>query len=109
MKFDISGAWHDAQSYLSNLVEWLFQAQHTITHKLWTLAVGGGAVYTSGSAYVEASGGSALDKFLNMLSNITMLEALSMIATILLIIERCFIVWAWWKRKQRGDYEAGKP
>lgn len=109
MNLDYRTALHVLHQNANNLFEWLLSIQATITHKIWTIAVGGGAVYTTGSAYADSSGSGFFDRLLNMFADLTLLEGLSIIATILLIIERGFICWAWYKRKQRGDYDTGKP
>lgn len=109
MNLDYKSALHAISQNANNLFDWLISIQATITHKIWTIAVGGGAVYTTGSAYAHSSGDGFLSRLLNMLTDLTLLEGLSIIATILLIIERGFICWAWYKRRQRGDYEEGKP
>lgn len=109
MNIDYKNVLHAAHQNWNSLLDWLIAIQATITHKIWTLAVGGGAVYTTGSAYVHSSGDGFLSRLLNMFTDLTLLEGLSIIATILLIIERGFICWAWYKRKQRGDYDVGKP
>ena len=109
MKLDINSALSAIQSNLHHLSEWFIQLQATLAHKIWTLVIGGGAVYTTGSAYTSASGDSIIARLLSMFTDLTLLEGLSIIATLLLIVERCFIVWAWYKRKKRGDYDEGNP
>lgn len=109
MNFDSKGVLSALIHQINHIADWLWSMQATISHKVWTVTVGGGAIYTTGSAFAHSDGASILDRILNMFTGMTPLEFLSMIATLLLIIERGFICWAWYKRRQRGDYEEGKP
>jgi hypothetical protein len=93
---------------LNELTEWLLSIQTTISHKVWTLVTGTGAAYTAGSAAANAEGSGFFERMLDFFINISVMEFLSMIALIMLIIERGFILWAWNKRRKRGDYDEGK-
>ena len=93
---------------LTELTNWLLSIQSTISHKLWTIATGGTAAYTAGSAAVHSEGSGVIEKVTYFFTNMTLMEFLSIIAILMLIAERAFILWAWNKRRKRGDYDEGK-
>jgi hypothetical protein len=93
---------------LHEIADWLMSIQSTISHKLWTLTTGGAAAYTAGTAAVHTEGSGFIERCLYFFSNITLMEFLSVIALLMLIAERAFILWAWNKRRKRGDYNEGK-
>lgn len=84
---------HDLPTYLSS-------AQH----KIVTAAGGTSAVYNIRDYLPEP-----LHETIQAIADFPWMDTISFLALLLLFIERCFIVYAWYKRTKRGDYDEGKP
>ena len=80
----------------NDLVNAITEYSHTLTSKV--LAIAGGT-----SAVSHTPAGSAIRDAIDWFSAWPWMETLSYIAIILLIIERAFIVWAWFQRHKRGE------
>jgi len=93
LKHLIESMIHDLPSYLGSL-----------QHKLVTAAGGTSAVYNLRDYLPET----VQDTF-TLLQSFPWVDTVSFLALFLLFVERCFIVYAWYKRAKRGDYDEGKP
>lgn len=105
MNLDIRSVLNAISENINHVTEWAWHLQTNFFHKIWTVSAGTAVTYTTGEAFVNSDGGSFGDKLINMFTNLTLLEFLSVVATVLLIVERGFYIYFLWKRKQRGDYE----
>lgn len=80
----------------NDLATAITEYSHTLTSKAVAVVGGTSAVsHTPAGSYIAG----ALDWFMGW----PWMETLSYIAVILLIIERGFIVWAWYQRSKKGD------
>jgi hypothetical protein len=84
---------HDLPTYLGS-----------IQHKIVTAAGGTSAVYNIRD-YLP----SPVHDVIQAVSEFPWVDTVSFLALLLLFIERCFILYAWYKRVKRGDYDEGKP
>ena len=84
---------HDLPAYLGS-----------IQHKVVTAAGGTSAVYNIRNYLPEP-----FHNTIQAIAEFPWMDAISFLALFLLFVERCFIVYAWYKRTKRGDYDEGKP
>ncbi len=95
-------------SNLKNLLHHLLESvpdyTTTATHKIITATGGASAVYNV-RGWLPDWFSDAIDGVISF----PWMGFLSAIALILLVIERAFIVWAWNRRRKRGDYSDKKP
>ena len=84
---------HDLPAYLGS-----------VQHKLVTAAGGTSAVYNVRDYLPEP-----VHDVIQAFASFPWVDTVSFLALLLLFIERCFIVYAWYKRTKRGDYDEGKP
>lgn len=84
---------HDLPNYLGSL-----------QHKVVTAAGGTSAVYNLRDYLPEP-----VHDTLLIIQEFPWMDTISFLALLLLFIERCFIVYAWYRRTKRGDYDEGKP
>lgn len=84
---------HDLPTYLGS-----------VQHKIVTAAGGTSAVYNIRDYLPEP-----VQDVMHAAVNFPWMDTVSFLALLLLFIERCFIVYAWYKRTKRGDYDEGKP
>jgi hypothetical protein len=84
---------HDLPAYLGS-----------VQHKVVTAAGGTSAVYNVRDYLPEP-----VHDVIQALASFPWVDTVSFLALLLLFIERCFIVYAWYKRTKRGDYDEGKP
>lgn len=95
-------------SNLRNLVNHILESvpdyTSTATHKLITAAGGTSAVYNLRDWLPSWA-----HESINTVAAFPWMNFLSTIALIMLVIERAFILWAWYRRYKRGDYSDTKP
>lgn len=84
---------HDLPAYLGS-----------VQHKIVTAAGGTSAVYNIRDYLPEP-----VSDVIQAAVDFPWMDTVSFLALFLLFIERCFIVYAWYKRTKRGDYDEGKP
>ena len=84
---------HDLPNYLGSL-----------QHKLVTAAGGTSAIYNVRDYLPDP----VHDAF-TLIQAFPWMDTISFLALLLLFVERCFIVYAWYRRTRRGDYDEGKP
>ena len=84
---------HDLPNYLGSL-----------QHKLVTAAGGTSAIYNIRDYLPDP----VHDTFM-LIQAFPWMDTVSFLALFLLFVERCFIVYAWYRRTKRGDYDEGKP
>jgi hypothetical protein len=89
---------------VNHLLESVPEYTTTATHKIITATGGASAVYNVRDWLPEWASSS-----IDSLASFPWMSTLSAIALILLIVERCFIVWAWYRRIKRNDYSDKKP
>lgn len=105
MNIFIRHALHDATSHLLNDMP---QYINSFIHKSFTWIGGMSAAYqlsASGSDYIP----DILIPMFNWLWHINWLQLFSSYAVIALGVERTFVIWAWYRRAKRGDYDEKKP
>ena len=84
---------HDSPAYFSG-----------IQHKVVTAAGGTSAIYNVRDYLPKP-----VHDAIQAVAEFPWVDTISFLALILLFIERGFIVYAWYKRTKRGDYDEGKP
>ncbi len=105
MNIFIKHAMHDVLNHLANDMP---QYINSFIHKSFTWVGGASAAYqlsSSGADYIP----DVLIPIFNWLWHINWLQLFSSYAIIALGIERTFVLWAWYRRVKRGDYDEKKP
>lgn len=95
---------NELKQLANHLLESVPEYTSTAMHKFITVAGGSSAVYNIRDWLPKPVSG-AIDTF----AAFPWMNFLSMIALILLVVERSFILWAWYRRYKRGDYSDKKP
>lgn len=95
---------HEIKSAINHLLEHMPDYTSTATHKIITAAGGTSAVYNIRDWLPDW-----MESTIDSVASFPWMNTLSAVALILLIIERTFIAWAWYRRWKRGDYSDKKP
>jgi hypothetical protein len=105
VSISIKHALQDAANHLSNDIP---QYINSLMHKSFTWIGGASAAYQlspTGSDYIP----DFLMPLFSWLWHLDWLQLFSTYAVLALCVERTFVLWAWYRRAMRGDYDAGKP
>jgi len=89
---------------VNHLLESVPDYTTTATHKIITATGGASAVYNV-RGWLPDWASDTIDS----VASFPWMNFLSAIALFLLVIERMFILWAWYRRYKRGDYSDKKP
>lgn len=95
---------NNLRNLVNHLLESVPEYTSTATHKMITAAGGTSAVYNA-RGWLPDWASDAIDS----VASFPWMSTLSAVALIMLVIERAFILWAWYRRYKRGDYSDKKP